>query len=163
MGRSRLQRCFAHLFEQAPPLATHIVRSRRDLAKACLQVVHSGVLASSDPPVSPRPIKGHTCAEDLGHWRLQPFCGSPGLPRRFSGRASVQATLILRFRHAQLRATLAPRISGTGVYSGVLRLGTFNRGARHPFRPFQSFNLLFSQPCVPILLPIRKSIPHRTT
>ena len=51
-----------NLLEQAPPLATHIVGSHRDLAKAYLQVVHSGVLASSDRPVSPRPIKGHTCA-----------------------------------------------------------------------------------------------------
>jgi len=43
-------------------LATYIVRSYRDLAKPYLQVVHSGVLASSEPPVSPHPNKGHTCA-----------------------------------------------------------------------------------------------------
>jgi len=36
-------------------------RSHRDLAKPYLQVVHSRVLASSNPPVSPRPIEGHTC------------------------------------------------------------------------------------------------------
>ena len=67
----RLQRCFAHLLEQAPPLATHIVRSHRDLAKPYLQVVHSSALASSDPPFSPRPIKGHTFASGLGPCRLQ--------------------------------------------------------------------------------------------
>ena len=51
-----------NLLEQAPSLATHMVRSRRDLAKPYLQVVHSGVLASSDSPVTPRWNKCQTCA-----------------------------------------------------------------------------------------------------
>ena len=60
-----------NLLEQAPPLATHIVRSHRDLAKPYLQVVHSSVLASSDPPISPCPDECHTCASGLGPSRLQ--------------------------------------------------------------------------------------------
>ena len=60
-----------NLLEQAPSLATHMARSHRDLAKQYLQVVHSGVLASSDSPLTPCPNKCQACAWHLRRERLQ--------------------------------------------------------------------------------------------
>ena len=71
-----------NLLNQAPPLAIHIVRSRRDLAKPHLQVVHSRVLASCDSPVTPRPNKGHTFAWDFCNVSSTAvFCVEAGLAR----------------------------------------------------------------------------------
>ena len=52
-------------------MATPIVRSRQDLAKAYLQLVHSGFFAASDSPVTPCLAKCETCAWHLGNRRPQ--------------------------------------------------------------------------------------------
>ena len=138
-----------NLLEQAPPLATHIVRSHRDLAKPYLQVVHSGVLASSDPPVRPRPIEGHTCAQQLGHYRLQ-RCFA--LDCQDCGSLHMTENLLEIFQNldTKLSATVfwhppTPRTrfrsasSWTRVCLNLILLRanplTSNLGALRPFRP----------------------------
>ena len=79
-------------------MATSIVRSRRDLAKPYLQVVHSGVLASSDSPVTPRPNKCQTCAWHLGRQRVQQCFAQKLGSLDFQGRGSLDLGEICQFR-----------------------------------------------------------------
>ena len=82
-------------------MATHLVRSRQDLAKPYLQVVHSGVLASSDSPLTPRWKKCQTCAWHFGQERLQRCFAQKLGWLDFRGCGSLDLGEICQFRPAK--------------------------------------------------------------
>ena len=79
-------------------MATHIVRSRQDLAKPYLQMVHSAVLASSDSLITPRASIGQTCAWHLGHQRIQRCLARKRGRLDFQGCGSLDLGEIYQFR-----------------------------------------------------------------
>ena len=87
--------------ERAPPLARHIVRSRQDLAKPYLQMVHSAVLASSDSRITPRPSMGQTCAWHFCHMRTQRCLAQKRGGLDFQGCGSLDLGEICQFRPAK--------------------------------------------------------------
>ena len=121
-----------NLLEQAPPLATHIVRSRGDLAKPCLQVVHSGVLASSDSPLTPCPNKCQTCAWHLRRERLQRCLAQKLHWLDFQGCGSLDLGEICQFRPLPIppRDVIHLPVGATRLLQFIIqKRNIFRRGA----------------------------------